>query len=98
MCPCAPFPAPRAGTACPVLTGVDIPQNFEFYNVLALYKHRKNAEEGYKKELEEVARAGACTQCRECEEKCPQHIIISEWMPYVHRALGEGEDPIYHLP
>ena len=29
-----------------------------------------------------------CIACRECEERCPQHIPISEWMPRVHDLLG----------
>ena len=32
-----------------------------------------------------------CTKCGECEEKCPQEIPISEWMPKVHAVLGEGK-------
>jgi predicted aldo/keto reductase-like oxidoreductase len=32
--------------------------------------------------------AEKCTQCCECEPKCPQHIEISEWMPQVHAVLG----------
>jgi len=41
----------------------------------------------------EKERANACTQCGLCEEKCPQKIIISEWMPKVHEVLGEGKSP-----
>jgi predicted aldo/keto reductase-like oxidoreductase len=40
---------------------------------------------------DEDSRASACIQCRQCEEECPQTIVISEWMPYVHQVLGEGE-------
>ena len=39
----------------------------------------------------EAERASACIQCRQCEDKCPQHIEISQWMPYVHQVLGEGK-------
>jgi predicted aldo/keto reductase-like oxidoreductase len=35
----------------------------------------------------EAHRASACTECRECEEKCPQGIKISEWMPKIHEEL-----------
>jgi hypothetical protein len=35
-------------------------------------------------------RAVNCIQCGECEEKCPQSISISEWMPVIHQALGEN--------
>ncbi len=40
----------------------------------------------------------ACIQCRECEELCPQSILISEWMPIVHEVLGEGRPYICELP
>jgi predicted aldo/keto reductase-like oxidoreductase len=40
--------------------------------------------------MEKPARAESCLQCQECEEKCPQSIPISEWMPVVHAVLGEG--------
>ena len=33
--------------------------------------------------------AAACIQCRECEERCPQAIPISEWMPEVHALLAD---------
>ena len=28
-----------------------------------------------------------CSACRECEERCPQNILISKWMPKVHDHL-----------
>jgi predicted aldo/keto reductase-like oxidoreductase len=51
---------------------------------------------GSKYELEgdfhvEKVNASHCTQCQECEPKCPQNINISEWMPIVHQVLGEGK-------
>jgi predicted aldo/keto reductase-like oxidoreductase len=32
-------------------------------------------------------KAAACTACRTCEDKCPQHTRISEWMPKIHAAF-----------
>ncbi len=46
--------------------------------------------EGYKDDYHQRGQAAACIQCRECEDKCPQNIPISEWMPIVHQVLGEG--------
>jgi len=40
--------------------------------------------------IAEKARSTACTRCRECEPKCPQSILISEWMPKVSEVLAEG--------
>jgi len=38
--------------------------------------------------MPEGERAGTCKDCRACEEKCPQKIPGSEWMPKVATALG----------
>ncbi len=39
----------------------------------------------------EKGQAVLCTQCQECESKCPHSIAISEWMAIVHQVLGEGK-------
>jgi len=74
---------------CP--NGVDIPGNFEVYNQGKMFDQLDRARQAYDAYIAEEARASACIQCRECEEKCPQNIRISEWMPRVHAVLGEGE-------
>ena len=74
---------------CP--NGVDIPGNIETYNQGAMYEKPDQARRAYDMWIAEEKRASACIQCRECEEKCPQSILISEWMPRVHAVLGEGE-------
>ncbi|MFO8192522.1 MAG: 4Fe-4S dicluster domain-containing protein [Bacillota bacterium] len=63
---------------CP--QGVDIPFNFDMFNNghvhgelgtnRSLYKNIKNSAE-------------KCIACGECEDKCPQNIEISTWMPRV---------------
>jgi hypothetical protein len=37
-------------------------------------------------------RASECTGCKTCEEKCPQKIEISSWMPKVDNVIGKGMD------
>jgi len=54
--------------------------------------------DGYNNRMPKEARASVCTQCRECEEKCPQSIPISEWMAVVHQVLGEGKPYVCALP
>ena len=34
-------------------------------------------------------RADQCTQCGECEEKCPQHIEIMDALKEAHQLLKE---------
>ncbi len=41
-------------------------------------------------QMVEDRRAKECVQCRECEEECPPRIPIADWMPIVHRVLGES--------
>lgn len=36
-------------------------------------------------------------QCGECEEKCPQSIPISAWMPIIHQVLGGGKPLVRSL-
>jgi hypothetical protein len=55
-----------------------------------MYNEIEQARERYER-LSDEEKAAACVQCRECEEKCPQHIPISEWMVHVHEVLGEGK-------
>jgi hypothetical protein len=74
---------------CP--NGVNIPSNFERYNQGVMYDKPDHARIGYNRWFPEPERADKCIQCRECEEKCPQDIPISEWMPVVHQVLGEGQ-------
>ena len=40
--------------------------------------------------LREDEKAERCTACRECEERCPQGIAVSEWMKAVRETLGSG--------
>jgi predicted aldo/keto reductase-like oxidoreductase len=77
---------------CP--EGVDIPYNLQLYNDALVFggvheQLNRNLYPG----LPDQARASACTACGECEEKCPQSILISEWMPKVHEHFKPKGDP-----
>ena len=81
-------------TACaycmPCPFGVDIPGNFKIFNgasdALLSSDTGKSAVEKRKSFLkaynaqEEAVRADACTNCRACLRKCPQHISIPQHM------------------
>jgi predicted aldo/keto reductase-like oxidoreductase len=73
---------------CP--NGVEIPANFEFYNHAYLYDDLAAAKFRYSVYLSHSQRADKCIACRECEEKCPQQIQISSWMPKVSEMLSPG--------
>ena len=81
-------------TACqycmPCPHGVDIPHNFKVYNDGFMFNDEPGAKIAYTRFTAEGERAARCIQCRECEEKCPQRIVISEWMPQIDAALGPG--------
>ena len=84
-----PIPCTTCGYCMPCPNGVDIPRNFSTMNTGVMYDKLAEARPRYE-HMDEAMRASACVQCRTCEEKCPQNILISEWMPIVHDVLGEG--------
>jgi predicted aldo/keto reductase-like oxidoreductase len=93
------IPCTSCGYCMPCPQGVDIPGNFGSYNEGIMFDKPEASRGHYgwlKFAYEEQGifdhdiRAAQCIQCGECETKCPQGIPISEWMPVVHRALGEN--------
>jgi predicted aldo/keto reductase-like oxidoreductase len=86
-----PIPCTKCEYCMPCPNGVNIPRNFEAYNEGVMYDKPEHGRRVYSRWIPEDERASACIQCRECEEKCPQDIPISEWMPVVHEVLGEGK-------
>ena len=85
------IPCTRCGYCMPCPNGVDIPFNFELYNAAEMYDDVKAARFRYMNFMEERERACACAGCRVCEEKCPQKIPVSEWMPKVAAVLEENK-------
>ncbi len=84
-----PIPCTNCKYCMPCPNGVNIPGNFSIYNEGIMYNEPDRSRQRYER-MDKDARASACIQCRVCEEKCPQGIVISEWMPIVHEVLGEG--------
>jgi uncharacterized protein len=87
----AAIPCTGCGYCLPCPQGVDIPTNFALYNDGLMYDVLSVSRFRYSRFLSEADRASACIGCGECEEKCPQHIAVSELMPTVHTVLGEGK-------
>lgn len=67
--------------------GVDIPRNFHLYNQFKVYGMTDWARGRYAK-MDAEKRADACTQCGECEPKCPNKLPIIEQLEEVVKTLG----------
>lgn len=66
-----------------------IPNNFAAYNLNFIYEDLQMARDAYANEVPNFGRSAEyCVSCGKCEEHCPQHIAISEWLPRVHELLG----------
>jgi predicted aldo/keto reductase-like oxidoreductase len=75
----SPIPCTACRYCMPCPQGVAIPEVLQLYNDGHIYGDvvRQRVINGF---LPERARADNCTACRECEEKCPQGIAVSDWM------------------
>ncbi|MDR0671476.1 MAG: aldo/keto reductase [Oscillospiraceae bacterium] len=85
------IPCTRCSYCMPCPSGVDIPKNFEAYNVGSMFENKALARAEYRRIPAfggPSAQAAFCTGCAACEPKCPQGIDISRWMPVIHEALG----------
>jgi hypothetical protein len=82
------IPCTKCHYCMPCPNGVNIPGNFELYNEAFLHEDIPTARFKYQIFIPEPARASACVACHDCDDKCPQKIPISEWMPKVHALLS----------
>ncbi len=83
-----PIPCTGCGYCMPCPSGVDIPRNLQLYNNSLVFKgNTKGLNRNLYNDMPAGKRAEACTQCGECEEKCPQKIPIRQWLPRVHEAF-----------
>ena len=83
----AAIPCTGCSYCMPCPNNVNIPRNFELYNGSVVHDDVEGSRTTYNNFFEEENRASSCIGCRICEEKCPQKIVISDWMPKVHSAL-----------
>lgn len=90
----SPVPCTGCRYCMPCPNGVDIPRNFAVLNDGIMYDKLEASRRGYRfipRDQTEAILASSCISCCECEDKCPQAIPISKWMPYIHEVLGEGK-------
>ena len=84
-----PIPCTECRYCMPCPSGVNIPHNLSMYNKAVMYDRLADSQRWYA-DTKPAERASACTDCDQCEEKCPQKITISDWMPRIDRELGPG--------
>jgi uncharacterized protein len=93
----SPIPCTSCEYCLPCPNGVAIPRNFAVYNEGVMYNDPDGSRRTYKQWIPEPARAAQCIQCQECEDKCPQQIHISDWLPVVDQVLGFDRDYVMSL-
>jgi predicted aldo/keto reductase-like oxidoreductase len=93
----SPIPCTKCEYCLPCPNGVAIPRNFAVYNEGVMFNNQQGASNDYKRWIPDEAKASQCIACQECETKCPQNIPISQWMPLVDAALGEGKPFAMHV-
>ena len=70
---------------CP--SGVNIHQNFKHLNNASIFNDVEKARYNYNTYVPADKKASNCTQCGQCEEKCPQHIPIQKMLGEVVQLL-----------
>lgn len=83
----AVIPCTGCNYCAPCPNNVAISELFKLYNEGVIYDNFINAKFVYNTFVPESTHADKCLQCMACEEKCPQSITISEWMPKIHEVL-----------
>ena len=84
----SPIPCTKCEYCLPCPSGVNIPRNFEIYNQGIMYEKLKEAQIAYHNWLPAEENASNCLNCKDCENLCPQQILISDWMPKIHAELS----------
>ena len=83
-----PIPCTQCNYCMPCPHGVEIPHNLGIWNRRVMYNNLEGAKIGYHQWTKPEQRASECTACLECEEKCPQKIVIHEWMECIAKELA----------
>ena len=87
----SPIPCTDCRYCLPCPSGVDIPKVLDIYNEAEIYAGGPAAARFAYGWLDESERAEACTQCRACEDLCPQKIAIVDWLEKVQQYLAVGK-------
>jgi len=85
-----PIPCTKCRYCMPCPNGVNIPYQFDLFNKGVMMEDWGSSRFRFA-QLPASERASECIACLECEQQCPQHINISEWMPVVEAVLGQNQ-------
>ncbi len=66
---------------------IAIPDIFKALNALRIYGEHTRPHLFYKKLLQSSGRAGDCIGCKQCENVCPQHLPITEYLKEASKKL-----------
>lgn len=80
----------QCGYCMPCAQGIPISFVLELFNDAHMYDALENSRWMYSVFIKPESRADKCITCGECEEKCPQKILIAESLEKAHALLGES--------
>ncbi len=84
-------PCTACGYCLPCPEGVNIPKNFEFFNnyhLMDAEEVRTRTKYFFSAQMNPQETFAHCVHCRQCEEKCPQSIAVSDQMEEVAKIFG----------
>ncbi|NLE83423.1 MAG: aldo/keto reductase [Chloroflexi bacterium] len=86
--------APVACTHCeyclPCPSDVLIPQIFAIYNNAVMYELGERGKRMYQNQIPEENWADMCIECGACEDLCPQHLTIIDYLKDAHAYLSKA--------
>jgi len=82
------IPCTGCSYCVPCPNEVAIPRMFKLYSDAVMYDYFDEAKRVYNTFYEKKVLADNCIGCKICEDKCPQHIKISELMPVISKKLS----------
>jgi len=77
------IPCTRCQYCIPCPMDVDIPANFEYYNMGHMYNSIESSRNFYNRPYFLTRKSTRCINCGACLEKCPQHLNIPELLKMI---------------
>jgi len=74
------YPCTSCGYCLPCTKKINIPDMMNYYNEWFIFDQNYRTKAVYRGNVPEGRAAKDCTECKACEERCPQHLAISELM------------------